>query len=119
MNGEKNKDISGKQKEFWGSKLKKNDNLIKAVGSESIEHKNLRYKYISHIFSGDTNFSLLDVGAGVGDYFGYLSYYYPDKKIDYLGVEITPEFCDIAREKYPEISINPINILLFIIFVIA
>lgn len=99
------------QKELWEHKLEQYKGLPQAVGSESIEHKDLRYRQISDIFFGDTNFSLLDVGAGVGDYFGYLSRIFPEKKITYQGSEIVPEFCNLAREKYPEISINTMNIL--------
>lgn len=111
MNEYVNKCIVEKQKQLWEQKLENHGNLLQSVGSESIEHKQLRYQYISHVFYGDASFSLLDVGAGVGDYFEYLSRVFPEKNIIYRGTEITPEFCRIAREKYPDISIDTVNIL--------
>lgn len=106
-----NKRIIDGQRQLWEQKLERHGNIPQAVGSESIEHKQLRYRHISNVFYGDTNFSLLDVGAGVGDYFGYLSHVFPEKHITYQGAEITPEFCRLAREKHSDISIDVINIL--------
>lgn len=42
--------------------------------------------------------SILDAGCGMGDLLPYL--YAKSLDFDYLGVDITPEFIDIARERY-------------------
>jgi len=105
------KHIVRQQKQLWKKNLDKYGLQPEAVGSESVAHKELRYQQISQVFNEDANFSLLDVGAGVGDYFGYLSRHFSEKKIRYRGAEITPEFCGIAREKYPDIAIDTVNIL--------
>ena len=103
--------IATRQRHLWEQKLKEYGDLPQAVGSESFEHKELRYRHISRVFDGDTGFSLLDVGAGVGDYFGYLNRVFPEKNIMYRGLEITSVFCQRAREKYPGITIDTANIL--------
>mgnify|MGYP006437329009 CR=1 FL=1 len=105
------KKIENQQKAYWQTKLEEDKDLTYAVGSESIAHKNLRYQQISKLFGNDVNFSLLDVGAGVADYYSYLKQYFPDRKINYSALEITEEFSQIARNKYPEIKIQSSSIL--------
>jgi len=48
--------------------------------------------------------SLLDVGCGFGDLYGYLKY----KKIQvkYLGVDINPELIEIGKKIYPKASLE-------------
>lgn len=46
------------------------------------------------------NSSVLDVGCGFGDLYGYLAR--RGIKVDYTGVDINPDFIKIAREAYPD-----------------
>lgn len=46
------------------------------------------------------NSSVLDVGCGFGDFYGYSKYM--NLKIKYLGVDINEEFLGIARKRYPD-----------------
>jgi len=46
--------------------------------------------------------SVLDVGCGFGDFYGYLSG--RGLQTDYTGIDINSDFIAIAREKYPEAS---------------
>lgn len=104
--------IEESQRKYWKKKLSEaGSKEVEAVGSETNEHKNLRYQKVSEIIDNTTNFSILDVGAGIGDYFGFLSKKFTDKGFIYTGIEITEEFCEIARSKYPDIDIRNINIL--------
>ena len=45
-------------------------------------------------------FSVLDVGCGLGDLFGYLKR--TRREVDYLGVDILPEMVEEARVRHPE-----------------
>lgn len=107
-----NAKIMSEQQRLWIQKLSRYGNCPQAVGSESIEHKQLRYRQLSRIFDNESEFSILDVGAGVGDYFGFLNQFFSEKQITYQGLEITNEFCKIAEEKYSDISIDTRNILI-------
>ena len=50
---------------------------------------------------GDLNGSaVLDVGCGFGDLYGYLSS--KGIKVDYTGIDINPDFIDIAKKAYPD-----------------
>jgi hypothetical protein len=111
MNAPDNRQIVEHQKRLWERKLQDHGDLPQAVGSESLAHKNLRYRLLSDVFMGDAGFSLLDVGAGVGDYFGYIQRECSGQRIAYHATEITPEFCRAAKERYPGISIRASNIL--------
>jgi len=44
--------------------------------------------------------SVLDVGCGFGDLYEYL--YREGIKVDYTGVDLNPEFVDIARQRHPD-----------------
>lgn len=103
--------ISKSQQNHWHNKLEEHNESFQAIGSESSEHKALRYERISTILSDQKKFSLLDVGAGFGDYFGYLNEHFPNTKIDYHGTEITPDFCRIAQKRFPKIKISSFNVL--------
>lgn len=105
------KTIEQLQKEHWKKMLTEHGNQPRAVGSESKPHKFLRYERISYLFRDNSDFSLLDLGAGVGDYFGYIKANFAKHNIDYTGLEITKEFCDIARSNHPGIRIKCQNIL--------
>jgi SAM-dependent methyltransferase len=73
--------------------------------AEALHWKNetsqfLRYDIFSQIGELE-GASLLDMGAGLGDLYGYLKkkgY----RKINYLGVEVLPDFVKSAKEKYPD-----------------
>ena len=59
----------------------------------------LRFQILSQI--GDLNGkSVLDVGCGVGDFYGYLNR--KNLNFEYLGIDITPEMIIEAKKKYPD-----------------
>ncbi len=59
------------------------ENLLEAIDLEGIEM-----------------FSVLDVGCGLGDLFGYLQR--TGREVDYLGVDVVPEMIEEARLRHPE-----------------
>ena len=76
-----------------------------------MEHKDLRYAKIAKIFQDDSDFSVHDVGAGVGHFYQYLKKHINHKRFTYSISEITKEYCDIAKQQYPEIEIQHRDIL--------
>ena len=65
-------------------------------------YKNLRYERLSKVFERDSEFSIHDVGFGVGHYLEYLRTEYPDRNIAYSGSEVTKEFVEFCIKEYPE-----------------
>lgn len=55
------------------------------------------------------NSSLHDVGCGICDLYEFLSR--RNESLDYSGTEIVPEMVDLARVKYPELTISTRDIL--------
>lgn len=104
-------DVVQAQRRLWEEKLRDHDDLTQAVGSESMEHKNLRYALVSKVFEDERDFSLLDVGAGVGDYYGFLKQAHPDRNIRYFGLDIVPEFRLLAERRYPGIQMSGADVL--------
>jgi 2-polyprenyl-3-methyl-5-hydroxy-6-metoxy-1,4-benzoquinol methylase len=53
--------------------------------------------------------SILDVGSGFGDFFGFLK----SKEIssDYMGYDMNPKLVDVARERYPEAKFQVLDFL--------
>lgn len=49
----------------------------------------------------EKQYTLLDIGCGVGDYYGYLLKN-GFQNIQYLGLDILPEMVTAARQKYPQ-----------------
>ncbi len=80
---------------------------LKKYGAESAEsldwdskyNQEKRFEVLSKIgnLSGKT---ILDVGSGLGDLYGYLKKIYKD--FDYLGIDIIPESVQQAKIKYPQ-----------------
>jgi len=66
-----------------------------------------RFRVLSNIgpLSGS---SILDVGSGLGDLFGYLEHYFKD--FSYLGIDIVPDMVTQAKIKYPRGSFEVADI---------
>lgn len=75
---------------------------IKAVSSESLAHKNLRFKKIAELFEGDESVQVHDVGMGLADFHYFLKTNFSDKKIDYSGSDILDKFIVESKKRFPE-----------------
>ncbi|MFW5879700.1 MAG: hypothetical protein ACOCUV_02640 [bacterium] len=75
-----------------------------AVSSESMEHKRLRFKFVTDIFKCEDNISVHDVGMGIADMYQFIKDEYPDKSIEYSGTEILKEFVDESKRRYPDLT---------------
>jgi SAM-dependent methyltransferase len=74
---------------------------VKAVSWGSLESQRIRFQVLSEI--GDLEGkSILDVGCGFGDFYGFLRERIQLKS--YLGTDINQNMITLARRKYPEAS---------------
>lgn len=76
--------ITDSQKKFYGKLHSEFGHSFKSVSSESEEHKKLRYtRLLDPIFEYDQSveFSIHDVGFGLGSLYGYLCENFDQKKI--------------------------------------
>ena len=103
-------DISADQRRHWSRKAEEHADTPQAVGSETSLHKELRYRMIIDTIATLGGHSILDVGAGVGDFFGYLSTQCPEADIHYTGVELTEALCYQGQKKFPGIDIRLLDI---------
>ncbi len=93
---------------FYDQNVKKYNNDIKSVAWGSKESQQKRFEILSQI--GDLEGrSLLDVGCGLGDFYGWLRNKYSD--VHYTGIDITSSMINMALNNYPEIKFKVQNIL--------
>ncbi|MBX3492692.1 MAG: class I SAM-dependent methyltransferase [Parvibaculum sp.] len=97
-----NDTIRKSQEAHWSGKFSEHGAAPAGVGSESAVHKELRYSRLCRVFAGSDDFSLLDVGAGVGDFYRYLRERHTALRFDYTGSEITAGYTTLAAERFPE-----------------
>lgn len=95
------------QEEIYRNLFEKHKGTPMAVSSESLAHKELRFKQICEIFSKDmqTNdeISIHDIGMGLADLYSYINNHFSDKHILYSGSEILKEYVMTAKERFPEL----------------
>lgn len=104
--------ITQGQRKHWKELAHENAGSVHAVGSESLEHKHLRYEKLLNHLVNEEGFSLHEIGPGVGDFYGFLQERHPKAStISYSASEITSEYCDIARQSYPGIDFYERDIL--------
>lgn len=87
--------------DHFNKTIKKHEKGAKAVSWGSKDSQFIRFKILSEI--GDlNNKTILDVGCGLGDFYGFLT---KDKNLKlkgYLGIDITRSMIAKARKKYPK-----------------
>ncbi|OGI09245.1 MAG: hypothetical protein A2Y40_08840 [Candidatus Margulisbacteria bacterium GWF2_35_9] len=77
------------------------------VGWGSLDSQIVRFKVLADI--GDiNNCSILDLGCGVGDLYGYLEQ--TASGIDYYGIDFHPEMIKMAKKKYPAARFENISL---------
>ena len=89
------------QKKYYGKLLEEYGYNYKAVSSETKEHKKLRYNNLLKIIDCNQEFSIHDVGCGIGNLLEYMDENLKDHHFIYSGSEIVKEFYDYCREAYP------------------
>jgi SAM-dependent methyltransferase len=68
------------------------------VGWSSGHGQAVRFEVLDRVGDLD-NASILDVGSGLGDFYGYLEKYH--KNFHYLGIDLMPEFTIKAQIRFP------------------
>ena len=104
-------DIRKSQEAHWAGKFAEHGAAPAGVGSESAVHKTLRYKRLARLFEGRSAFSVLDVGSGVGDFYGFLKESLPAAQIDYTGTEITEDYAKLAQKRFADAKFLHCDIL--------
>lgn len=72
-----------------------------AVGWDAKRFQDKRFEYLARI-SNLQGKRILDFGAGLGDFYGYLERH--SACCIYTGMEMVPELVEAARKKYPDAS---------------
>lgn len=105
------KEIAKNQTEHWERLAVKHAGTVSAVGGESMKHKYLRYGKILKLVEADNNFTIHEIGPGVGDLLDFLQHNKSNSNYTYSASEITEEYCKIMRQQYPEVDVFYRNIL--------
>lgn len=81
-----------------------NDDSIK-VGWDNSKNQKIRWDILlDGVKNGD---SILDFGCGIGDLYNYMNEKYNDFK--YYGVDISENYINLAKNKYPNVNFKLIN----------
>lgn len=88
----------------------------RALDWNSVESQRLRYKIFKEIFiygKKASGISVLDVGCGFGDFYGFLKAegLLHRNRISYHGYDISSKLLEVARKKYPEAKFELRDIL--------
>lgn len=103
--------IESAQRHHWQALHDENRGTPRQVGSESVAHKQLRYRKLSTIFADRPSFSVHDLGAGIGELYDYLLEEFPDREIDYSGSDLLDAYIDAATARHPGVPFFHGNIL--------
>ena len=105
-----------KQVEYYEGLLDKHGETYLALDWNSPESQKLRYQVLKELFiygRKASNISVLDVGCGFGDLYGFFK---AEKiiqrhKIKYFGCDISARLLEVAGKKYPDAKFSLIDIL--------
>lgn len=95
--------MSEATKQFYAGLLQRHGTSCRALSFSSVSTQQARFAALLPVLptTRDTAFSLLDVGCGFADLYGYLleaGY----REVHYTGLDIMPEFTAHAAARYPE-----------------
>ncbi|MBT3362553.1 MAG: class I SAM-dependent methyltransferase [Chloroflexi bacterium] len=94
---------------FYNKAIARWDNDIHSLGWGNTESQKVRFSIMSGI--GDlNNKSILDIGCGFGDFFGFLGHNGIKPK-KYLGIDLNPEMVNRSRRNYPDATFEVADIL--------
>jgi SAM-dependent methyltransferase len=104
------------QIEYYSGLLDKYGDNYLSLDWKSPDSQAARFAILREIFlygKKSVNLSLLDVGCGFGDLYGYLKKQklLNQHRIDYTGYDIAPKLLEVAQKKYPEARFQLLNIL--------
>jgi SAM-dependent methyltransferase len=96
-----------KQVEYYEGLLAQHGENYKALDWNSPESQRLRFKIFKELFvygKKAANISVLDVGCGFGDLYGFFKAdgLLNRLRINYTGYDISQKLLEVARKKYPD-----------------
>jgi hypothetical protein len=94
-------DVARAQSRHFSGLFEKYGNTPRGVSSESLAHKNARYREILSCLDVQENFSLHDVGFGLGAFNDFLVVSLPGNNFEYSGSEVTSSYIDAVRKRIP------------------
>lgn len=97
---------------YYDDLILEHGDKIYALDWKSKESQKLRYHIFEDTFEmcdKKEDFSVLDVGCGFGDFYGFLRE--QGYKFDYTGYDISPKILEIAKRKYPQVKFELKDIL--------
>lgn len=103
--GESAGGIGNLQAAYYSNLLSLHGAGVDAVASGNIEYKRLRYERLCAVIGPEPEFSVHDVGFGLGHLRAYLHQRFPDQGVEWSGSEVTPEFVDHVRAIDPDAPI--------------
>ena len=98
-------EISEGQASFYGGLYERHGSGVDAVASTRPEYKAARYDRLCRVFGSDPQFSMHDVGFGVGHLREYVAQTFPDRDVDWSGSEVTPQFVEHVLNDDPLASV--------------
>jgi len=103
-NNNNHKSIVEDQKEHFKNLYKKNRGEPDAVASETYKHKKLRYSKLIDLFPDESDFTVYEVGYGLGHFYEYLEQNFESKRFTYSGSEIVREYHEYCTETYDPVG---------------
>ena len=105
-----------RQIEYYERLLAEHGENYKALDWNSLESQRLRYKIFKEIFiygKKASGISVLDVGCGFGDLYGFFKAegLLGRNRINYTGYDISPKLLAVARKKYSDAKFELTDIL--------
>jgi len=101
-----------KQIDYYENLLKKHGDHYLSLDWKSPQSQGQRFKIFKDLVTmarKNKYFSVLDIGCGFGDLFGYFKN--AGGKFDYAGYDISPKIIESARKKYPDARFEVRDIL--------
>jgi SAM-dependent methyltransferase len=95
------------QRQYYEGLLSQYGENCRALDWNSVDSQKLRYKIFKEMFvygKKSCGISVLDVGCGFGDFYGFLKAegMLGRQRINYTGYDISPKLLEVAGKKYPE-----------------
>ena len=107
-------EISAQQAAYYGQLYATHGTSVDSLASGSLEYKRLRYEQLCDVIGNEMEFSLHDVGFGLGHLRKYISERFPDRVVKWSGSEVTRDFVDHPNNVgFPvvcrDLSLQPAN----------
>lgn len=86
----------------YSERLKRLGPVVQALGWRDEAQQQLRFRVIAEGFAHLDGASVLDIGCGFGDFFGYLAA--QGRDVRYVGCDLAPDVLDVARARHAGVT---------------